>query len=314
MTDGPRPPAATARAYWASGSRAMRRRPVALLAPLAPALVALIALALVTAPGGARAADAPGDDAAPAAAPADEASADKAPADGASVVAAARARQAGFADKTSRVEMRVVAPSGEERVRTLRGYEKRSADGRRLLWIFESPADVAGTGFLARQQSPRPDEMWVYFPGQRRVRRISPDLAREHFQGSTFTYEDLSMAFYLDYDAGSHALVGEEACGAKRCFVVESALPAGRFSYDALRTWIRTDDPLPQQIEFRGARGSKRLRVLRAETIAGVPTIVEAEMSTPDGYRTIIRYDDVEYDRGLDEDAFTVAALERMGK
>jgi hypothetical protein len=234
--------------------------------------------------------------------------------DAAAVLAAARAAQGRFADKTSRVEMRVIAPSGEERVRTLQGLEKRTDGGRKLLWLFESPAELAGTGFLAWQQPPATDEMWVWFPGQRRVRRVSPDLRREQFQGSTFTYEDLTTVFYLDYD-GSHSLHGEEACGAHRCRVVETVLPEGRFVYERLRTWIRDDDHLPQRIDLEGGGVIKHLRVLRTETIEGVPTIVEAEMtSDADGYRTIVRYDGVDYDRGLGDDQFTVGALERKGR
>jgi hypothetical protein len=210
--------------------------------------------------------------------------------------------------------MRVIAPSGEERVRTLQGLEKRSGGGRKLLWLFESPAELAGTGFLAWQQPPATDEMWVYFPGQRRVRRVSPDLRREQFQGSTFTYEDLTTVFYLDYD-GSHALRGDESCGTHRCRVVETELPDGRFAYRRLRTWIRDEDHLPERIELAGDGVTKHLRVLRTEVVQGIPTIVEAEMtSDADGYRTIVRYSDVHYDRGLGDEQFTVGALERNGK
>jgi hypothetical protein len=234
--------------------------------------------------------------------------------DAAEVLATARAAQARFADKTSRVEMRVVAPSGEERVRTLQGLEKRTDGGRKLLWLFESPAELAGTGFLAWQAPPATDEMWVYFPGQRRVRRVSPDLRREQFQGSTFTYEDLTTVFYLDYD-GSHTLRGEEACGEQRCRVVETELPEGRFVYRRLKTWIRDGDHLPQRIDLEGDGVTKHLRVLRTETIEGIPTIVEAEMtSDADGYRTVVRYDGIDYDRGLTDEQFTVGALERKGK
>jgi hypothetical protein len=232
----------------------------------------------------------------------------------AEVLATARAAQARFADKTSRVEMRVIAPSGDERVRTLQGLEKRTDGGRKLLWLFESPAELAGTGFLAWQAPPAIDEMWVYFPGQRRVRRVSPDLRREQFQGSTFTYEDLTTVFYLDYD-GTHTLRGEEACGEHRCRVVETELPAGRFVYRRLTTWIRDDDHLPQRIDLESDGATKHLRVLRTETIEGIPTIVEAEMtSDADGYRTIVRYDGIDYDRGLTDEQFTVGALERKGK
>lgn len=230
------------------------------------------------------------------------------------ILAAARAAQTRFTDKSTKVEMRVVGPSGDERVRTLQGLEKRTADGRKLLWIFESPTELAGTGFLAWQQPPATDEMWVYFPGQRRVRRVSPDLRREQFQGSTFTYEDLTTVFYLDYE-GTHTLHGEEPCGERRCFVIDTVLPEGRFVYRRLRTWIRADDHLPQQIELEGEGVKKRMRVLRTDLVEGIPTVVEAEMSSDgDGYRTIVRYDGVHYDRGLGDDLFTVGALERKGK
>ncbi len=230
------------------------------------------------------------------------------------VLTAARAVQAPVADKTSGVEMKIRAPSGEERVRTLRGYEKRTTEGRKLLWLFESPTELAGTGFLAWQQRPAADQMWIYFPGQRRVRRISPELRREQFQGSTFTYEDLTTVFHLDY-GGTHTLRGVETCGERRCYVVESVLPPGEFVYERLSTWIRTDDLLPERIDLEGGGVSKQMRVLRTDVVEGVPTILEAEMETPaDGYRTTVTYRDVDYNAGLGDELFTVGHLERTGK
>lgn len=230
------------------------------------------------------------------------------------VLAAARAVNAPVADKTSRVEMRILEPSGSERVRTLQGFEKRTATGRKLLWIFDSPAELAGTGFLAWQHRPSPDEMWVYFPGQRRVRRISPELRREQFQGSTFTYEDLTTVFNLDYD-GTHTLRGVEQCGERRCYVIETLLPPGQFVYERLRTWIRTGDHLPQQIDLEGGGVRKRMTVRRTADVEGIPTILEVEMATPaDGYRTIVVYDRVDYNAGLGDDMFTVGYLGQKGK
>jgi len=230
------------------------------------------------------------------------------------VLDAARAVLAPVADKTSTVEMRIRAPDGAERVRVLRGFEKRTPEGRKLLWLFESPTELAGTGFLAWQHPPAPDDMWIYFPGQRRVRRISPELRREQFQGSTFTYEDLTTVFHLDY-GGTHELRGVEPCGERRCYVVESVLPPGQFAYERLRTWIRTDDLLPDRIDLEGGGVQKRMRVVRSGLVEGVPTILEAEMATPDdGYRTTVTYGRVDYNAGLGDELFTVGHLERKGK
>lgn len=230
------------------------------------------------------------------------------------VLAAARAVNAPARDKTSRVALHIVAPGGEERVRTLRGFEKRTAGGRKLLWLFESPADLAGTAFLAWQQRPEPDEMWLYFPAQRRVRRVSPELRRERFQGSTFTYEDLTTVFYLDFD-GTHRLVASEPCGAVRCFVIDSVLPPRQSVYDRVRSWIRADDHLPSRIELDGDGVHKVMRVRRVADVAGIPTILEAEMETPaDGYRTTVEFSDVAYNTDLADDIFTVGHLSREGK
>lgn len=236
------------------------------------------------------------------------------PGDADEVLAAARAVNARVSDKTSRVEMRITGPSGDERVRTLQGYEKRTPDGRKLLWLFDSPAELAGTGFLAWQQRPRPDEMWVYFPGQRRVRRISPDMRREQFQGSSFTYEDLTTVFYLDYE-GRHTLRGAEACADTRCQVVETELVPGEFVYDRLRTWIRDDNHLPQRIELEGGGVKKTMTVRRWAEVEGVPTILEVAMETPgDGYTTVVSFSGVDYDASLHDGMFTVGYLSQKGK
>lgn len=232
----------------------------------------------------------------------------------AEVLAAARAVNSRVDDKTSRVEMRIKGPSGDERVRSLQGYEKRTPGGRKVLWLFETPAELAGTGFLAWQQRPDPDEMWVYFPGQRRVRQISPAMRREQFQGSTFTYEDLTTVFYLDYD-GRHTLRDSEPCGDQRCQVVETELPPGEFVYDRLRTWIRDDNHLPHQIEFEGGGVKKTMKVRRWGDVEGVPTILEVEMVTPgDGYTTVVSFSGVDYNASLDDGMFTVGYLSQKGK
>jgi hypothetical protein len=233
---------------------------------------------------------------------------------GDAVLAAARGVATRFTDKTSHVTMTIRGPDGDERVRTLLGREKRTDEGRSVLWLFESPAELAGTAFLAHQRRGRPDEMWVYFPGQRRVRRVPPGLRREQFQGSTFTYEDLTTVFYVDYD-GKHELRGVEPCGDARCYVVATALPAGQFRYDSLTSWIRVDNHLPHRIDLTAPDSVKHLHVRRWEEVAGVPTVLEVEMATPaDGWRTVVVFDRVRYDSGLRDDVFSEAHLARTGK
>jgi len=237
-----------------------------------------------------------------------------APETGDQVMSAAREVLAPIHDKSMKVTMRVVDPSGAERVRRLHGYEKRDANARKVLWVFESPLELQGTGFLAWQNDDKPDSLWVFFPGQRRVRRVPPSIRRENFQGSMFTYEDLVAVFFLDYD-GSHELLGKETCGENECFVVESRLDEGAFAYERLRTWIDAKTFLPARVEFFSDELLKVMTVTQSQAIDGIPSIVRVEMASPtDGYRTRVELDDVEYNRELADHMFTIEYLAQMGK
>ncbi len=236
------------------------------------------------------------------------------PENGDQVLKAAREVLAPIRDKSMKVTMRVLDPSGSERVKRLRGYEKRDADARKVLWIFESPLELQGTGFLAWQNESEADSLWVYFPGQRRVRRVPPSLRRENFQGSMFTYEDLIAVFFLDYH-GNHELEGTRTCGDGECFVVMSELEEDAFAYDRLRSWIDTETLLPVRVEFFADELLKVMNVTETEKIEGIPSIVRVEMASPtDGYITHVHLEQVDYNENLRENMFTIEYLSQMGK
>src|SRR5215472_10025445 len=111
-------------------------------------------------------------------------------------------------DKTMRVMLHVQSQSGDERVRSMRAFEKKTAEGRKVLWVFEAPTELSGTSFLSWQSPSDGDLLWVYFPELRRVRRLPPQVRRERFQGSGFTYDDLTL-FYFDFQ-GRYTLMGEK--------------------------------------------------------------------------------------------------------
>lgn len=239
-----------------------------------------------------------------------------APDTGNEVLEAARESMAPIRDKSMRVTMRVLDPSGNERIRTLQGYEKHDRHARKVLWIFQSPLELEGTGFLAWQNAEEPDSLWVYFPGQRRVRRVPPSIRRENFQGSMFTYEDLVAVFFLDYE-GEHRLDGKETCGDSECFVVDSTLEDGSFAYARLRAWVDTETFLPMRVDFFDAEDSrlKVMKVTRTERIENLPSIVEVEMTSPrDGYVTRVELEGIDYNEDLGENMFTIEYLSQAGK
>ena len=230
---------------------------------------------------------------------------------GAEVITRARQATAGVREKTMRVTLRISDRSGARLTRSLEGWEKNSESGRKILWTFTSPAEVAGTRFLALQE-PRggPERLWVYLPAQRRVRQVPDEVLRDPFRGANFTFDDLSTIFYFDY-AGEHRLEGERACSSGDCWVVDTTLRDGRFAYSRLVSWIARDTWVPDRIEFfEGDRLAKILRVQKSGPVDGIPTVLEMEMESPDsGCRTAVEYGDVHYNSGLNDSLFTVAYL-----
>jgi hypothetical protein len=228
--------------------------------------------------------------------------------DGADVIARARVQATRVIDKSMHVTVRMEGTGGGLS-RSLTGYEKQTAEGRKILWVFESPAALAGTSFLAWQRPHGAHQLWVYFPAQRRVRQVADQLGREHFQGGQFTYEDLTTVFYFDY-AGTHWLEGERPCEGGTCWVVDTQLEPGRFAYTRLVTWLRRDDYVPARIEFYDRTLQKTVRVLRSGMVGDIPTILTMEAEgAGDHNRTVIEYTDVRCNTGLRDDLFTLGNL-----
>src|SRR5262249_25959408 len=229
----------------------------------------------------------------------------------ASIVERLRAMVAPVQDRTMRVTVHLQTGTGEDGVRSMRGFEKKTAEGWKVLWVFESPNDLVGTAFLAWLRRNQPDLLWAYFPAQARLRQLPRPAQQTRFQGSDFSYEDLRMLSF-DYDA-EHRLDGETACGDARCYVLETTLPAGAFPYQRLRSWVRTDDFMPDRVEFLGDELVKVMRVLRTGRVDGIPTLLALEMENADrSHRTAVECDQVAYNTGLDEEFFSTARLSRM--
>jgi len=216
------------------------------------------------------------------------------------------------ADKTMLVTLHVQSSSGGERLRSLHAFEKRTGEGRKALWVFDVPTELSGTSFLAWQRPHDRDLLWVYFPGQRRVRQLPPQVRSEEFQGSGLTYDDLAI-FYFDFN-GQYSLQGEKPCAGTTCYLVQTNIVDGSLAYRKLVAWIRADTFLPERVELFGDKLLKVLTVRRAESVQGIPTVLELELEgVDDSYRASVECTDVAYNTGLDDGLFTVAHLIETG-
>lgn len=97
------------------------------------------------------------------------------------------------ADSATHSTFRLINAAGQQRVRETDGQTKLIAgttDNRRLV-NFLSPADVRGTKTLLIEHSSADDDIWIYLPAMKKVRRLVASNKKDSFVGTDFSYGDV---------------------------------------------------------------------------------------------------------------------------
>ena len=106
---------------------------------------------------------------------------------------------AGWIDSYSKSKMTLFDATGDKVEREVRQMILEGKDGDKSLTRFMTPADIRGVAALVHEHPGATDDSWLYLPASRRVRRISGANRTSSFQGTEFTYEDLSGFTVKDY-------------------------------------------------------------------------------------------------------------------
>lgn len=162
--------------------------------------------------------------------------------------------QAGrFASARFRAQLTLQSGAGAPRVRQLRGAAKlleRGAAMARLMRI-EAPADMRGVATLTVERQAATDDLWVYLPALRRVRRLVSSNRRDPWMGSEFSFGDMVGHEVADW---RHGILRRETVGGVACTVVESlpARPAvaSETGYSRRLSWVRDGDLVPARAQF----------------------------------------------------------------
>jgi predicted RND superfamily exporter protein/outer membrane lipoprotein-sorting protein len=223
-------------------------------------------------------------------------------------------------DSTADVTFTLLSPSGGERVRrtvTASKLRPNGVDNMRLV-RFTAPPDVRGTGVLTIEDAAGEDDIWVYLPALRKVRRLAASNKKDSYAGTDFSYGDIIGHRPDDW---THRLLREETLDAQPCYVLES-VPAtdavrARAGYSKRVWWIRRDNFVAIREEFWDAAG-RPLKTFRGLEVRAVdpargnwqPMRMEAT-NLQTGHRTVIRLENFRANQGLADELFTVRQMER---
>lgn len=212
--------------------------------------------------------------------------------------------------------------AGQSRVRQTSSLSQLLADGvrNRRVTRFSAPADIAGTAVLTVENEGKNDDIWVYLPALKKVRRLTASARRESFVGTDFSYGDVLGHPVAEW---THRWLRRETVGGADCDVVESrprdpgvTVATG---YGRRVSWLRKGDQVPVKTEYYDGAG-KLMKIYEASDIKLVDPArrsfqpmrqVMRNMVT--GHRTVIEYSNFRTNVKVSDADFQPRALETAG-
>ena len=136
------------------------------------------------------------------------------------------------ADMKSIITMKIKNHKGKIRTSSIKSISKDN-NKKQILW-FLKPADDKGVAYLKIEHNNKDDEMRLWLPAFKRIRRISSKKKSESFMGSDMSYEDMTNRSINEY---SYKIIGEETIEKKDCYILESK-PLEKSEYSKHISWI----------------------------------------------------------------------------
>jgi len=204
----------------------------------------------------------------------------------------------------AQIEMEIVTPDWR-RTLVLKGWTRGQT--KTLIRILE-PKKEAGTGTLRLG-----NEMWNYLPKTDKVIKIPPSMMMSSWMGSDFTNDDLvkEFTFVNDFD---FRMVSPADAEKGRMYLECRPKPGVAVVWDKIVIAVDETSTLPVWQKFYDEKG----RVARIMTYGDirtfgrrtVPAVMEMVPQTKTGYKTVLRYRDIQFDPALKDDVFTLRALQ----
>lgn len=233
------------------------------------------------------------------------------------------------ADLRSDAELITGGGGGEEKLKKFTWWRKLLADGVHFntLTRFHSPAEIRGEGILFLEKAGGENEVLMYLPAFKKIRRVESQAQSGSFMGSEFSYSDIATPHVDDYE---YSVQKDEPCPAQfdptlaklRCHVVDSkpasAAVRERGGYERSRAWVRQDCFMVARVEYFDADG-KLLKTLQAAETRVVDPAKNKWMahhlrmeSARTGKYTVLKFAAVKANQGIEDSVFTQQNLSRV--
>ena len=208
--------------------------------------------------------------------------------------------------------MTLINKKGKTRTSSLRSITKD--DGAKQIIWFLSPADDKGVSFLKIEHDDKDDEMRMWLPAFKKVRRISAKKRSDSFMGSDMSYEDMSTR---QLDEFNFNILGNEIYQDIPCHLLESTPKEHiRTEYSRHITWVDSTLFIPLKEESYDKSG-----ILLKEKNFSYTVIKDYQILTEirvtniqKNHTTSLTFENIELDGGVEDNLFHERYLKRLPK
>jgi Outer membrane lipoprotein-sorting protein len=222
----------------------------------------------------------------------------------------------------SKLTMILIDKKRHKRVRKIMGFRKDYGKDVKSINFFLSPPKIKNTAFLSYDwdDENKEDDNWLYLPALRKDKRISAAGKKDSFMGSDFSYSDMNGLELSDWQYRFKKR--SVKIGGIDCWAIEGIPKKERAEkvieetgYWKTETWVRKDifmairSKLYVVEEVKSNKKIKYFMVGNISKIQGIWTAKKLSMKTTKNkrteHRTILLFDDIVYNRGVDGTLFS---------
>ena len=213
-------------------------------------------------------------------------------------------------DIISETTMLLTNRKGKTRTSTI--LSKSSNNGSKQILWFLAPLDDKGVAFLKIEHDNKADEMRMWLPAFKKVRRISSSKKGDSFMGSDLIYEDMTSR---SLEENIYKRLEDETLDGKDCFVLE-VLPNEdiKSTYSKHITWIDKESMIAVQEEsYDLGGGLRKKKKFFFESISDYHVINKIFVEdVQKSHTTTLTMEDIKVDSGLDHSLFQEKNLKRL--
>lgn len=213
-------------------------------------------------------------------------------------------------DMTSSTTMILTNKKGK--TRTAKIFSKSINNNKKQIMWFLSPKDDKGVAFLKIEHDDKDDEMRMWLPAFKKIRRISSKKKGDSFMGSDLSYEDMSSR---GIDEHTFTRLDDDELDGIPCFVIE-AVPNKELksSYSKHKTWIDKKMNMAVKEESFDRLGNlKKIKTFKNKSVGKYRVMAGIFVQdVQNNHTTQITFDDLELDTGIKASLFHEKNLKRL--